>query len=131
MTSKLQKDMRTLADMAANAPKYDGPDVSHFWGGYVQDVFILGEYAIVQYMPKKASNAPKDWKPTPMFTGYVRETPQRRNISYDKNGWKSTNHSFDSLEAATVHTFAYKVLGPNTQAGYLFMKMIAPEPERS
>ena len=122
----LAKDLKTLAEYAAQAPRYDGPVTTNFWLGTVIEVHILGTYAVVEYDSKRPANADKHWKSERLFAGFFKSDAPSGRVR-DANGWQSVSQSWQSLEAAIVGTIAFKALGPNTQAGHLFMKMIAPE----
>jgi hypothetical protein len=101
-TQNKRKSKRTDFDTDAD----EGPN---FWLGPITRTHRLGRYQLLEYKEKPAINSDRIGGTT-YFTGYI-----------DGRG---TRQSSSTLEGAIAHCIAYNQLGPNTQAGTLFMVMV-------
>lgn len=90
-------------------------DKKNFWLGPIVKVHRIGEYQLVEYKDKEFRNC--------VATGKLSGT---RSYSIYINE-ESTSHSASSLDAALADAMTLKHLGPNSQAGYFFMKMLKTE----
>jgi len=88
-----------------------------FWLGPVIDTATIGEYQFLAYREKDFACGPS----------HGQETGRVCWSMYIDN--KSIGRSAQSLDMALALVLSHKYLGPNSQAGELFMKMLAPEQE--
>lgn len=85
--------------------------IAEFTWGNVRDIHRVGEYEIVEYDPRKASNVTdEEFDPSPSFHPFIDGV--------------DTCRSYKSLDAALVGVIARKHDGINTRADVYFLRGI-------
>lgn len=104
------------------AEQRKGPLPKGFPWGRIQDVHVVGTYALIEYKSTRPGNAEPGWTSELMFAAYVHRPSSKRS---DTRGWTDIGQSFHSLEAGLVGCIAWAA--GHGGAVHYFMKMIAPE----
>lgn len=103
---------------------YQGP-LMFTWGKVIA-VHSIGNYSIVEFAPRRASNVAKDdFDPSPQFHPFIK--------SPTTGQMEDTNRSYSSLDGALVGAIAYRTewhntgnanVGANSKASIYFGRMI-------
>jgi hypothetical protein len=84
-------------DTASRPAPFDG----EFTWGDVRNIHYIGEYAIVEYDARRASNAPEDeWAPHICFHPYIWMQP--------RSAWHDMARSFLTLDSALIASVIYR-----------------------
>jgi hypothetical protein len=106
----LGRSWRTGGGITASS----APRPQRFTLGEVLATHTVGEYAIVEYIPRRPANLwGENFDPAPLFHPFIAR--------------RDTNHSYRSLDAALVGCVAMKHEGPNTKADRYFMRAICAD----